>query len=75
MTLQNTITNKEGNMKGKKVNDFILGYKDRMNGYYDKWYRYNRADDGAEYDRGCVQAIDDGAVKTEQFILIESTII
>ena len=55
-----------------KTNDFIHGYKDRINGYYDKWYRYNRQDDGAEYDRGCVQAISDGAVTTDQFTLIES---
>lgn len=27
-------------------------YHDRMNGIYDKWYRYNRRDDGAAYDRG-----------------------
>ncbi len=40
----------------KKVTDFQRGYKDRMIGYYDKWYRYNRQDDGAEYDRGAVEA-------------------
>lgn len=32
--------------------DYRMGYQDRMNHIYDKWYRYNRADDGAEYDRG-----------------------
>ena len=24
------------------------GYNDRRAGFYDKWYRYNRDDDGAE---------------------------
>ncbi len=32
--------------------DEKYGYTDRMSGYYDKWYRYHRHDDGAAYDRG-----------------------
>ncbi len=32
--------------------DEEYGYADRMNGIYDKWYRYHRRDDGAAYDRG-----------------------
>ena len=39
-------------MKETKT-DEQRGYNDRLSGYYDKWYRYNRQDDGAEYDRGC----------------------
>jgi hypothetical protein len=40
--------------------DEAAGYKDRINGFYDKWYRYNRSDDGAAYDRGCKKAVDSG---------------
>jgi len=28
------------------------GARDADAGFYDKWYRYNRLDDGAAYDRG-----------------------
>jgi hypothetical protein len=40
--------------------DFDAGYRDRTAGYYDKWYRYNRTDDGAAYDAGVKAAIDSG---------------
>lgn len=36
-------------MNQTNVNDFNQGQKERMIGYYDKWYRYNRSDDGAAY--------------------------
>lgn len=32
--------------------DIKYGYKDRMAGVYDKWYRYNRKDNGRLYDLG-----------------------
>ena len=32
--------------------DEAYGFADRMNGIYDKWYRYNRRDEGAAYDKG-----------------------
>lgn len=32
--------------------DIEKGYADRMVGYYDKWYRYNRIDNGKAYDKG-----------------------
>jgi len=54
------------------MTDETRGYKDRLAGYYDKWYRYNRADDGAAYDRGCVRAVDTGKCP-ERFTLIEAT--
>ena len=44
----------------KKINDEQRGYKDRLAGFYDKWYRYNRPDDGAAYDKGCLRAVDSG---------------
>lgn len=37
---------------GTIVRDFTVGAKDKAAGYYDKWYRYNRSDDGAAYDAG-----------------------
>lgn len=36
--------------------DFETGYKDRILGYYDKWYRYNRSDNGKAYDEGVEKA-------------------
>lgn len=50
--------------------DEEAGYNDRVNGYYDKWYRYNRRDNGAAYDRGCVKAVD-GGLCSDEFTLIE----
>lgn len=32
--------------------DFKAGQRDKKAGYYDKWYRYNRRDDGEAYDAG-----------------------
>lgn len=32
--------------------DILNGYNERSVGYYDKWYRYNRADGGRAYDLG-----------------------
>ena len=32
--------------------DIERGYEERMVGYYDKWYRYSRADSGRAYDLG-----------------------
>ena len=32
--------------------DVRRGYNDRSVGYYDKWYRYSRADSGRAYDLG-----------------------
>jgi predicted aldo/keto reductase-like oxidoreductase len=32
--------------------DIKWGYEQRGVGYYDKWYRYNRADEGRAYDLG-----------------------
>ena len=55
----------------KEINDETRGYKDRLAGYYDKWYRYNRADNGAAYDRGCVKAVDSGKCP-DYFTSIES---
>ena len=37
--------------------DRKAGYRDRLLGYYDKWYRYNRSDNGAAYDEGQKEAL------------------
>ena len=42
-----------------KIKDHLMGKKDRLSGYYDKWYRWNRADDGRAYDAGVKEAIAD----------------
>jgi hypothetical protein len=34
------------------VNDFNSGKKDKSAGVYDKWFRWNRQDDGDAYDQG-----------------------
>lgn len=36
----------------RQKKDEQRGYSDRMAHCYDKWYRYNRSDNGAAYDRG-----------------------
>lgn len=50
--------------------DIQYGYEQRAVGYYDKWYRYNRADDGRAYDLGCRLAADTAGCK-ELFQIIE----
>lgn len=34
------------------VHDALQGMEDCKLGIYDKWFRYNRPDDGAAYDKG-----------------------
>lgn len=40
--------------------DFEYGYRDGKAGTYDKWYRYNRKDEGKEYDMGIQKAKGEG---------------
>jgi hypothetical protein len=54
-----------------KCSDQRKGKADRLAGYYDKWYRYNRKDDGAEYDKGVVEAVNSGRCP-DKFTLIEA---
>lgn len=39
--------------------DRAAGYRDRKAHCYDKWYRYNRPDDGAAYDEGVVKCVNE----------------
>lgn len=49
--------------------DFINGYNERMVGYYDKWYRYNHADEGRAYDAGVKRAINNTKCSIEFHII------
>lgn len=49
--------------------DITMGYKDRMVGYYDKWYRYNRADEGRAYDIGVKLAAENENCEQEMRII------
>lgn len=46
----------EEELNALKEKNFQKGYKDRMAGFYDKYYRYNTFDSGASYDRGSQSA-------------------
>lgn len=37
---------------GQAEKDYRVGERHCMQGLYDKWYRYNRDDDGEAYDLG-----------------------
>lgn len=50
--------------------DIQSGYNDRMVGYYDKWYRYSRADEGRAYDIGCQLAMESPDC-SDEFHIIE----
>ena len=49
--------------------DIEQGFKERMVGYYDKWYRYNRADEGRAYDMGVKLATKEDGCKGEMIII------
>jgi hypothetical protein len=49
--------------------DIEKGYADRMVGYYDKWYRYNRADNGRAYDKGVELAMNQPSCKEYMVII------
>lgn len=40
------------------LKDIKCGFNDRIAGYYDKWYRYSRKDEGYAYDKGSRYAVD-----------------
>lgn len=41
------------------MHDIKEGFNQRMVGYYDKWYRYNHADEGRAYDLGVKRALQE----------------
>lgn len=42
------------------ITHFEAGQRDAKAGFYDKWYRYNAQDGGAEYDRGWQESKKEG---------------
>ena len=54
------MTKKEAlkSIKNLPNSDYIYGIKDAISGIYDKFYRYNRKDDGYEYDKGIKWALN-----------------
>lgn len=52
-----------------RARDEMRGYADRMTGYYDKWYRYHRSDDGAAYDKGAQRATRERNCPTDVHII------
>lgn len=50
--------------------DIQRGYEERMVGWYDKWYRYSRTDEGRAYDAGQRMAADNPKCPAE-FNIIE----
>lgn len=49
--------------------DIERGYKDRMVGYYDKWCRYSRIDEGRAYDLGVKFALEQNDCPDEMHII------
>lgn len=49
--------------------DIERGFNERMVGYYDKWYRYSRADEGRAYDLGVQLATTKKTCKDEMIII------
>ena len=51
------------------VKDMTNGFNERMVGYYDKWYRYNRIDEGRAYDTGVQLAAEQSRCPAELIII------
>lgn len=49
--------------------DIVNGYNERSVGYYDKWYRYTRADQGRAYDLGVREAANNEKCTNEMHII------
>ena len=49
--------------------DIRNGYNERKIGYYDKWYRYSRADEGRAYDEGVKLATESAECADEMQII------
>ena len=58
-------------IKAKTVpgRDWQAGYRDATGGFYDKWYRHNRKDEGKAYDAGYQYAKKIGTAKKEQSVI------
>lgn len=48
--------------------DFNIAKRDCKNGIYDKWYRYNRKDEGYAYDLGWMEQNKETQVENVTFL-------
>lgn len=53
--LLNLIDEEANRKKEQARKDYQMGTLDCKMGLYDKWYRYNRKDDGVAYEAGWVE--------------------
>jgi len=60
----------EAEYEAGRQKDRDAGFRDRMAGFYDKWYRYNHSDNGKAYDEGVALALKTNN-HSEDFYLIE----
>lgn len=58
-------------MNTQWTHDLLQGMEDCKLGIYDKWYRYNRPDDGDAYDKGWVA--QNARTQNEEVRFLEST--
>lgn len=59
----------EAEMRKAAANaDFISAKRDCQNGVYDKWYRYNRKDEGYAYDLGWMEQNKETQVENVTFL-------
>lgn len=49
--------------------DYQKGFAERLAGYYDKWYRRRRRDEGKAYDQGVMAAARDPRCKPDCVII------
>lgn len=71
MTLQDLFASIDARaemMKKIAQQDYAIGQADCKQGYYDKWYRHNRKDDGLAYDLGWMHANETYRNDKVQFI-------
>ena len=54
------------------VHDALQGMEDCKLGIYDKWFRHNRTDDGAAYDKGWVA--QNATTQNEEVKFLEQSI-
>lgn len=72
MTLQDLFASIDIEAQTKKAvaeKDYHAGESDCNAGYYDKWYRYNRKDEGFAYISGWMHA--NRTVKNEKVTFVE----
>jgi hypothetical protein len=54
--------------KEREEADYLMGMQDCRCGIYDKWYRYNRDNDGMAYDLGWMEQNKETQVENITFL-------